>query len=162
MDERPFSKADYEALATFRYALRSFLRFSEDAARAHGLTPQQHQLLLAIKGLPGRERATIGELAERLKLRPHSVLGEGDRAVSVGLVAREAHPTDGRVVEVVLTALGERTLASLTAAHRKELEAMHEAFEQLKILSVTRPSVDTEDHAIRLAPARVERTPQSR
>lgn len=135
MNERPLRKADYEVIAAFRYALRSFLRFSEDAARAHGLTPQQHQLLLAIKGLPGRERATVGELAERLKLRPHSVLGEVNRAVAAGLVSREADPTDGRIVEVTLTAVGERTLAALTAAHRTELERMHDAFEQLRLLS---------------------------
>ena len=120
-----FEKADYEALSAFRYALRRFLRFSEDAARAHGITPQQHQLLLAIKGFPGREWASIRELSERLQLRHHSVVGEVDRAAEAGLVVREAHPVDRRAVAVSLTPAGERLLASLTAVHRGELLRVH-------------------------------------
>lgn len=122
---RRFDKADYEALSAFRYALRRFLRFSEDAARAHGITPQQHQLLLAIKGFPGRDWASIRELSERLQLRHHSVVGEVDRAAQAGLVVREPHPVDRRAVAVSLTPSGERLLASLTAVHRGELLRVH-------------------------------------
>lgn len=72
-------KSDYEALAAFRYALRQFLRFSEDAAATEGLSPQQHQALLAIKGFPGRDSVTIGELAEKLQVRHNSAIGLVDR-----------------------------------------------------------------------------------
>jgi len=118
---RPLSKADFEALAAFRYELRRFLRFSEEAARAHGLTPQQHQLLLAVKGFPGRDWATIRDLADRLQLRHHSVVGEVDRAVESGLVVREPHPDDRRAVRVRLTPAGESVLEQLSLAHRDEL-----------------------------------------
>lgn len=124
MDGLTFSKAEYEAVAAFRHELRRFLRFSEDAARSHGLTPQQHQLLLTIKGFPGRDWATIREIAERLQLRHHSVVGEIDRAVSAGLVTRSPHPTDRRAVDIRLTPAGETVLASLTAAHQHELTRM--------------------------------------
>jgi DNA-binding MarR family transcriptional regulator len=130
---RAFSKADYEAVAAFRYALRRFLRFSDDAARRHGLTPQQHQLLLAVKGYPGRDWATIGELAERLQRRHHTVVGEIDRAERAGLVTREAHPDDRRVVEIHLTPSGEAVLAALTAVHRDELRGMHDALRSFAI-----------------------------
>ncbi|MEO6753630.1 MAG: helix-turn-helix domain-containing protein, partial [Chthoniobacteraceae bacterium] len=76
------SKSQYEVLAAFRFALRRFLRFSEDAATAAGITPQQHQALLAIKGFPARDRVTVGELAERLQIRHHSAVGLIDRLVA--------------------------------------------------------------------------------
>jgi len=117
---------EYRALADFRYALRKFLRFSESAARSHGLTPQQHQLLLSIKGFAGREWATVNELAERLQLQQHSVVGIIDRCVQAGLVERIAHLDDLRITEVHLTPTGESVLESLTVAHREELRRMHE------------------------------------
>jgi DNA-binding MarR family transcriptional regulator len=120
-EQTPVTQEEYLALAEFRYGLRKFLRFSEAAARAHGLTPQQHQLLLAIKGFPGREWATVNELAERLQLRQHSVVGIIDRSEQVHLVERRAHQSDLRVTEVHLTPDGERVLESLTMAHREEL-----------------------------------------
>lgn len=123
-----FRKQDYEALARFRHALRRFVRFSENAARRHGITPQQHQLLLSIKGFPGRDWATVGELAERLQLRHHSVVGEIDRAEAAGLVVRTAHPESRRAVGVRTTALGERILASLTGVHQRELESIRSEF----------------------------------
>ena len=89
-------KAQYEALAAFRHALRKFLRFSETAAQAAGVTPQQHQALLAIKGFPGRDQVTVGELAERLQLRHHSVVGLIDRLVLEKLVIRLPSPKDRR------------------------------------------------------------------
>src|SRR6202044_268812 len=75
----PVTKADFEMLASFRYELRRFLHFSEGAAREAGLTPGQHQALLAVKGFPGKDRITIGELAERLQVAHHSAVGLVDR-----------------------------------------------------------------------------------
>lgn len=118
---KPVTKEEYMALAEFRYGLRQFLRFSEGAAREHGITPQQHQLLLAIKGFPGREWATVNELAVRLQLQQHSVVGIIDRTIQAGYVVRRSHAEDLRVTEVHLTAEGERVLETLTVAHRDEL-----------------------------------------
>ena len=93
---RPIVKADYEALAAFRHALREFLDFSQEAARRAGLTPQQHQALLAIKGYPGREVVTVSELAERLLLRHHSAVGLLDRLEILGSSGASPIPrTDG-------------------------------------------------------------------
>ena len=114
-------KADYEILAEFRHLLRRFTSFSESAAHEAGLTPQHHQALLAIKGFPGREQITIGELAERLNVRHHSVVGLVDRLVSQDLCRRRADPTDRRRVLVELTGRAEDVLADLTLAHRDEL-----------------------------------------
>src|SRR5579862_5258142 len=94
------TKAEYEALAGFRHALRLFLRFSEEAALAAGLTPQQHQALLAIQGFPERDYVTVGELAERLQVRHHSAVGLIDRLVTQGLAARRISETDRRQVYV--------------------------------------------------------------
>src|SRR5512136_2034547 len=98
-----FSKEDYETLAEFRYALRCFLHFSENAAETAGLTLQQHQALLFIIGFPGRERVTIGELAERLQVRHHSAVGLVDRLEEQGLVKRMPDETDRRQVLIGLT-----------------------------------------------------------
>ncbi len=114
---------DYRALAEFRYQIRRFLRFSEDAARAAGLEPQQHQLLLAVKGLPEGKEPTIGELADRLQIRHHSVVELIDRLESRGLARRQRSSEDRRKVRVELTPDGERILESLTVEHRNELEA---------------------------------------
>ncbi len=121
MARRSVTKHDYETLAAFRGELRRFLRFSEDAARAVGLTPQQHQLLLTIMGTPGRDYATIKEIAEHLQLRHHTVVGLVDRMAGLGLVARRHSATDHRVVEVKLTPQGEDVLRTLTIAHKEEL-----------------------------------------
>jgi DNA-binding MarR family transcriptional regulator len=118
----PTGTIDYRVLAEFRYQIRRFLRFSEDAARAAGLEPQQHQLLLAIKGLPEGTDPTIGELAERLQIRHHSVVELIDRLESRGLARRQRSATDRRKVCVELTAEGERILESLAEEHRGELE----------------------------------------
>lgn len=115
------SKAQYENLAAFRYALRVFLRFSEEAAKQAGVTPQQHQGLLAIKGFPGRDAVTVGELAERLQLRHHSTVELLDRLMDLKLVAREPSATDRRQVQVQLTARGEQILAKLSSAHEEQL-----------------------------------------
>jgi DNA-binding MarR family transcriptional regulator len=114
-------KAQYETLAAFRYALRRFIHFSEQAAETVGLTPQQHQAMLAIKGFPGRDCVTIGELAERLQLRHHSAVGLVDRMVADKLVERELSREDRRKVLIRLTAAGEGKLEKLSAMHRQQL-----------------------------------------
>jgi DNA-binding MarR family transcriptional regulator len=118
------TKQDFEALARFRFGIRRYLWFSEETVRSHGLTPQQYQLLLALKGFPGRDWATVRELADRLLLRHHSVVELVNRAQGQGLVERVPHPDDARAVRVQLTADGEQILARLSALHRDELRRM--------------------------------------
>jgi DNA-binding MarR family transcriptional regulator len=113
------SAADYRALAEFRYQIRRFLRFSEQAARRAGLEPAQHQLLLAVKAYAGEP--TVGELAERLQLRHHSVVGLVDRLAECGLVRRNRAEGDRRQVRIRLTAKGEAVLRKLSLEHRAEL-----------------------------------------
>jgi DNA-binding MarR family transcriptional regulator len=120
----PLTKQDFEALARFRFGIRRYLRFSEETVRRNGLTPQQYQLLLALKGFPGREWATVGELAERLQLRHHSMGELVNRAQAQGLVRRAPDPDDARVVRVELTAQGDDVLGRLSALHRDELGRM--------------------------------------
>jgi DNA-binding MarR family transcriptional regulator len=120
----PLTKADFEALARFRFGIRRYLRFSEQVVRDHGLTPQQYQLLLALKGFPGREWASVSELADRLQLRHHSVGELVNRAQAQDLVTKAPHPTDARIVRVEMTPHGERALARLSALHRDELRRM--------------------------------------
>src|SRR5258706_612927 len=116
---RQLIKTQYETLAAFRYALRQFVRFSEQAAQAAGITAQQHQALLAIKGFPGRDSVTVGELAERLQLRHHSAVGLVDRLVTEKLVTRSSSTEDRRLVLIQLTDRGENVLAKLSSAHSK-------------------------------------------
>ena len=118
------SKSHYEMLAAFRYALRQFHHFSEEAAHAAGITPQQHQALLAIMGFPGRDCITVGELAERLQLRHHSAVGLIDRLVAEKLVARAPSAQDRRQVFVQLSRRGENVLERLSAAHTEQLKRM--------------------------------------
>ena len=125
------TKTQYENLAAFRFALRQFLRFSEDAATDAGITPQHHQALLAIKGFPGRDRVTVGELAERLQVKHHSAVGLVDRLVTEKLVTREASEEDRRHVHVRLTAHGEEVLEQLSAAHREQLRRIGPELSQL-------------------------------
>jgi DNA-binding MarR family transcriptional regulator len=117
----PLTSDDYVALAELRYSIRRFLGFSEARARAEGLEPQQHQLLLAIKGLPRPLRPTIGVLGERLQIRHHSAVGLVDRSVQAGLVERTVSPKDRREVALRITPKGRRLLAKLSLAHRTEL-----------------------------------------
>lgn len=127
------NKADFEYLAEFRHQLRRFLRFSETAVQAEGLTPQQYQLLLQIKGFPGRSWATIGELAERLQAKHHGTVALVSRCVSAGLVRRETAPDDKRQVRVHLTDAGERRLMRLARVHRDELESLAGVFRLKRI-----------------------------
>jgi len=116
-----FSKADYETLAEFRYALRHYLRVSQNAVEREGITLQQHQALLFIIGYPGREQVTIGELAERLQIRHHSAVGLVNRLEEQGLVERCQYQGDRRQVLIGLTQKGVGVLESLTGMHREEL-----------------------------------------
>ena len=116
------NKTQYETLAAFRYALRRFTRFSEAAAEAAGVTQQQHQALLAIKGFPRRDQVTVGELAERLQLRHHSAVGLVDRLVLEKQVVRAPSREDRRQVLIKLTGRGKKTLQKLSALHREQLK----------------------------------------
>lgn len=129
------SAAEYRALAEFRHRLRRFVHFSEQAAIEVGLEPRQHQLLLAVRGLPVGLAPTVGVLAERLQLRHHSTVELIDRCEARGLVRRTAHGADRRQVVIALTPLGERVLQRLSVAHRAELEsAGNELLEALAAL----------------------------
>ena len=124
MPQRQLSKADYEGLAAFRNALRRFVAVSEAHARAAGLTPQQHQALLSIKGgFPGRSEISIGDLAEHLLLRNHSAVGLVARLGKAGLVEREPSPADRRRICLRLTPQGEALLARVSGANLLELKA---------------------------------------
>jgi len=121
MFQTRITKSHYESLAELRHALRRFLSFSQDAARQSGLTPQQHQALLAIKGFPGRDYVSITELAERLQLRHHSTVGLVDRLTRARLLRRAPSVADRRRVELRLTAQGEKVIERLSTAHLQEL-----------------------------------------
>lgn len=122
------TKRQYETLANFRYELRRFLRYSEQITRKNGVTPLQYQLLLHIKGYPGRETATVSELAERLQAKHHGVVALITRCESLGLVRRETDEDDRRRVFVQLTEKGEKRLEKLAELHRSELLTMREKF----------------------------------
>ena len=115
---------DYTRLLELRTGLRQFLHWSEQQAVAVGVTPAQHQLLLAVRGHPGPELPTIGEVAESLLLRHHSAVGLVDRAVAAGVVRRLVDPDDHRVVRLKLTALGARRLRELSGEHLEELRRL--------------------------------------
>jgi DNA-binding MarR family transcriptional regulator len=112
----------YRELAEFRYQLRLFLQFSELQAREHGIEPQQHQALLALRGLPAGTTPTIGELAHRLALRHHTTVELINRLESAGFVKRTPDPADGRQILLHLTAQGAAKLRSLSLAHHAELK----------------------------------------
>ena len=114
-------RRDYRLLADFRYLIRRFLKFSEDAAHGAGLTAGQHQALLAIKGFPNETGPTVGELAERLCTQQHSTVELLDRLVEAGLILREHDSKDRRRVLLALTQTAEQHLAQLSAIHLEEL-----------------------------------------
>ena len=124
MPRSDITKSHYVLLSELRHTLRRFQRFSREAARSAGLTQQQHQTLLAIKGFPGRDFVSIGELAERLQLRHHSAVGLVDRLARRGLVRRTHSAVDRRRVEVRLSRRGEAMIERLSAAHLRELRQM--------------------------------------
>lgn len=131
MDE--LSQEDFTALLEFRAGLRRYLRWSERQAQEAGLTPTQHQLLLAIKGHGDDRGPTIGDLAGHLMLRHHSAVELVDRAEDAGLVARRRDADDGRVIRVRLRPAGERVLVALTRLHLLELRRLAPVLEHLAV-----------------------------
>ncbi len=121
-DERGPDVQTYRGLAEFRYQIRRFLRFSEEAARSAGLEPQQHQLLLSVKGLPPGTRARVGELAERLQIQHHSAVELADRLEEGGYIQRRRSDEDRREVLIILTAKAEKVLSELSMHHHEALQ----------------------------------------
>jgi DNA-binding MarR family transcriptional regulator len=137
---RPRSKLatrDYALLAAFRFALRSFLHFSESAAEESGLTAQHYQAMLVVRGCPEDRRITINDLAQQLLIRHHSAVGLVDRLEKQGLVARETSPSDKRKVHLRLTAKGDRVLERLAGVHQEELRRIAPQLRQL-VQQITR------------------------
>jgi DNA-binding MarR family transcriptional regulator len=118
---RPTYDKDYAALASLRRSLRNFLVFSEQAARRSGLTPQQHQAILAIRGFGSENGITVGDLAAHLLLKHHTAVGLADRLVRAKLVVRTPDKRDRRRVLLTLTAKADRALKKLSATHRSEI-----------------------------------------
>ncbi|SFL35424.1 MarR family winged helix-turn-helix transcriptional regulator [Methylorubrum salsuginis] len=123
----PLSRSHYAALAAFRYELRRFLAFSEAAATQAGLPPQQHQALLTVAGHPGPEPPTVGHVAERLMIAPHSAAELVARMVEAKLLAKSRGVQDRRRMELALTPEAEARLHQLTAAHLTELRSLEPA-----------------------------------
>jgi DNA-binding MarR family transcriptional regulator len=119
-EEHKLTDTDYAALAEFRFALRQFRAFSERGAASFGLTPQQHQALLAIRGAT-HPNVTVGYVADRLILKPHSATGLVDRLESLGLAVRRPSPDDGRQALLDLTEKAQTLLRLLTETHREEI-----------------------------------------
>ena len=134
MTQKPrpaISLADYQRLSEFRYLIRRFLEFSQVQANEAGLTPRQHQALLAIKGYPGGGPVTVGDLAERLRIRHHSAVELVDRLSEAGLVTREQDKADQRRVLLQLTPLADDRLADLSVAHLDELSRIEPMLRRL-------------------------------
>lgn len=125
---RKLTKKDFESLSEFRYQMRRFERFSERAAQGEGLTPQQYLVLLHIKGVPGRDWASVGEIADRLQLQPHGAVALVTRCETQGLVERRPSEADRRQVEVHLTPKGQGLLERLAGLHRAELRSLKGVF----------------------------------
>lgn len=123
---RTIEKQHFEALSDFRFRLRSFLRFSEDAARAEGITVLQYQLMLHTQGFPGREWATVSEIAERLQAQHHGVVALVSRCEEAGLVRRKPSTTDRRQVEIHLLATGRKKLERLAVLHEDRVAYLAE------------------------------------
>lgn len=126
-----FSERDYALLAAFRNALRDFVHFSEEAALAAGLAPQQHQAMLAIRGIGSDRRLTIGDLAARMKVKHHSAVGLVKRMEAAGLVTKSHDPENHRQVLVELTSRGRRLLEDLSPVHKSELARIGPALRKI-------------------------------
>ncbi|MGO4306996.1 MULTISPECIES: MarR family winged helix-turn-helix transcriptional regulator [unclassified Cupriavidus] len=142
IDNAALTKQDFEALSDFRYQLRRFLRFSEDAARGEGVTVQQYLLMLHIRGCQEKNWASVGELAERLQAKQHGVVALVNRCEAAGLVSRKADPDDRRVVQIHLLAKGERCLNRLALLHRTELESLRNTFRVARITAFNDDGAD--------------------
>jgi DNA-binding MarR family transcriptional regulator len=132
---RALDKAGLERQSRFRYELRRFLRFGEEASRAAGVTAVQYHLMLHTQAFSGRDWASIGELAERLQTAPNGVLALVSRCEDAGLVRRQGNKEDGRLVEVHLTAKGRRIVERLGAQHQAQLGALAAVIEAARISS---------------------------
>jgi DNA-binding MarR family transcriptional regulator len=129
--DRDLDDADYRRLLQFRISLRRFLHWSEEQAERTGLTPAQHQLLLAIRGHDGEQGPTIGDVASYLLLRHHSVVGLVDRAERAGLVQRQEDSGDRRVVRLRLTPQGAGLLQQLASLHLEEIQRLTPHIQEL-------------------------------
>lgn len=148
---KKINSSDFKAMAELRYQIRRYLRFSENAARQAGIEPQQHQLLLAIRGLPDNLKPTIGVLAERMQLQHHSTVELIDRLVDRNLLCRLRATDDRRQVLVKLTRDGEQFLKTLSLYHLQELQSAGPKF--VKILQ------DLVEHVeARISPSEKSRT----
>jgi len=125
---RPLTKKDFETLADFRYQMRKFVRFSEQVALRHGIQPLQYLLLLQIRGYPGRDWATVGELAERLQAQHHGVVALVSRCERKRLVQRRRSADDRRRIEVHLLAEGQRLVDKIASLHQAELVSLQGRF----------------------------------
>lgn len=144
------SNVDFESLARFRFVLRRFLAFSDDQARAAGIEPQQHQLLLSLRGLPDGESPTIGALADQLLIRHNSATELVQRMEEKGLVERRTAAFDRRVVLVAITRRGHAVLNQLSRSHRDELRksgpALAAALQALVSEPTSRPATTSRKH----------------
>jgi len=131
MSQSGLTQEDYTTLAEFRYLLRCFLEFSENEAKAAGLTPRHHQALLVIKGYGRGKPITVGDLAERLKIRHNTAVELANRLAEGGLVERIPDGLDQRRVLLRLTTVAERRLAALSSAHLDELSRIKPVLKQL-------------------------------
>ena len=122
-EKSDLTPGDYRALGAFRYQIRRFLHFSEAAAQAEGIEPQQHQLLLAVRALDGQDCPTVRMIADHLLIRHHSAVGLIDRMAGRGMVERLPGETDRRQVRIRLTTEGETVLQRLSRVHREELRS---------------------------------------
>jgi DNA-binding MarR family transcriptional regulator len=122
------TKRQYEALANFRYQLRRFLRYSEHVTRKHNITPLQYQLMLQVEGYPGRDWATVVELAERLQAKHHGVVALINRCAKRGLLERSQSESDRRAVQVSLTSKGRKVLQQIAQLHLDELLTLQDQF----------------------------------
>lgn len=130
--EPQMGKPDFERLSHFRHRLRRFLRISELLCKRHGITALQYQLMLHVMGMPGRDWASVGELAERLQAQHHGVVALIDRCEKLGLLERRTGRSDQRVVEIHLLPKGAKLLARLAAEHRGELQLLLDEFAAAK------------------------------
>ncbi|MHB8622680.1 MAG: MarR family winged helix-turn-helix transcriptional regulator [Sulfuricaulis sp.] len=122
------TKEEFEAISNLRYQIRRFLRFSEHAVRRAGITPLQYLLLLHVRGFPGRDWATIAELAERLQAKHHGAVALVLRCEELGLVTKHPGRADRREMHVTLSAKGNKVLQRLARLHRSELHSLRGAF----------------------------------
>lgn len=133
-----FGEEAYQDQADFRYAIRRFLRFSEIQARDRGITPQQHLLLLTVRGHPSYPGVSIGEIAERMQVRHHSASLLVERSVKRGLLVREVDSSDRRRALVTLTDDGQGLLDHITRANRRELGSLEDSLFRRSLIDALR------------------------